>query len=246
MGSVLLGNKSSHRQVQVDHAPSWHHEIWIQFQSRLEEKNHSLQVRIFTIVTEPGPKSENLVHLSIHMQKSRVKHGMAMTFVYQTKSSARFYGHHITMRKSNQLTHRRLRRFRVSSLSPLVQMLQTHSASYQSPKMSTRWPSKRFVTLAILSHVLQQLMRQQQWRRSICLKLNGKSSNRSLTHERGLKIKTNRFIGVESITLEQPTFRSVFSKSLVIEVLLTIRQPHRMENGEWKVFTMDSQNRMQS
>ena len=59
----------------------------------------------------PAPPLVNRVLSLIRMLKLRDKHGMGMTFVFQTKSLVRFYALLIIMRKSNRLIRQRLKHY---------------------------------------------------------------------------------------------------------------------------------------
>ena len=89
-------------------------------------------------------------------------------------------------------------------------------------------------------------MKRQPWKPSTCSRLSGKSSIPSLILVKDWKTKTNQSIGVESITSEPPTFRSVCSKSSAT-VVSSMTQPHHLtESGEWKASITDSRNLTQS
>ena len=111
MESVLQGNKNSLLLDQVVHIQTCLHEILIGFQNRSGARSHNLQDLTFMTDIVPAPPLVNRVLSLIRMLKLRDKHGMGMTFVFQTKSLERFSAHLTIMRKSNRLIRRRLKHY---------------------------------------------------------------------------------------------------------------------------------------
>ena len=111
MESVLQGNKNSLLLAQEVHIQTCLHEILIGFQNRLGARSHNLLGLTFMTDIVPAPPLVNRVLSLIRMLKLRDKHGMGMTFVFQTKSLVRFYALLIIMQKSNRLIRQRLKHY---------------------------------------------------------------------------------------------------------------------------------------
>ena len=146
------------------------------------------------------------------------------------------------MRKSSPLIPQRSKPCLAFLPLPLAQTHLTNSVCSLLPKTSMQWLLRRFVTLAILWHVLLQLMKQQPWKHSTSLRSNTKCSNLCLTQRRALKMRTNRFTGEASITWLEQTCKSVSSKSLVTARSSKPRWLPLTESGTWLVFTTGSLN----